>query len=198
MPTHPPPQSPIPLLLAPTFRFCYSPDILGVAGRKSEWPWRYREFVETGLAESDAEFEAALKVSPRCIGGDAFRAWVDNIYEELLAKHSRPEDVSFRHTSQPLPANDVLAALAELFSVEIGEFRRRRHGSALRAVASRFLIRYAGLSQRDVADLLSMGSGSAVCNQLKALPAKLAGDRRLARRMREAEARLERQRHPQA
>ncbi len=61
----------------------------------------------------------------------------------------------------------------------------------MRAVAARFLIRYAGLSQRDVADLLKIGSGSAVCKQLAALPCKVEKDRRLRRMLTRVEARLE-------
>lgn len=58
-------------------------------------------------------------------------------------------------------------------------FKRRRRNSQLRPVAARCLVRYAGLSQRGVADLLNVGSGSAVCNQLNRLSGKLATDRKL-------------------
>lgn len=74
---------------------------------------------------------------------------------------------------------------------DVAAFSRRRHNSPLRAVAARFLIRYAGLSQRAVADLLNIGSGAAVCNQLKRLPDRLAADRRLGRLFKMAEERLE-------
>ena len=85
----------------------------------------------------------------------------------------------------------MLSILGEFLGVDTGEFKRRRHNSPLRAVAARLLIRYAGLSQRDVADLLNIGSGSAVCKQLAALPGKLAKDRQLRRLVRQVEARLE-------
>jgi hypothetical protein len=39
------------------------------------------------------------------------------------------------------------------------------------------------MSQRNVADLLNVGSGAAVCKQLGALPGKLSKDRRLRRRL---------------
>ena len=159
-------------------------------GKRREWPKRYREFVESGLAESDDDFKVALKESPRSIGSDGFRAWIDELYQKRLEKHTRPEDVSFRHISEPLPADDVLAILGEVLDVEVDEFKRRRHGSPLRAVAARLLIRYAGLTQRDVADLLNIGSGSAVCNQLKRLPERLAGDRQLLRLVGRAEQQL--------
>jgi hypothetical protein len=70
----------------------------------------------------------------------------------------------------------VLAILGKIFEVDGGEFRRRRRHSPLRAVAARLLVRYAGFGQREVAARLDIGSGAAVCNQLKRLPDKLAGD----------------------
>jgi len=167
------------------------PLLAEMAGKRREWPKRYREFVEAGLAESDEDFKAVLRESPRSIGGDAFRAWVDGLHQELVEKHARPEDVSFRHTTEPLSADSVLGILGEVFGVDTEEFMRRRHSSPLRAVAARVLIRYAGQSQRDVADLLKTGSGSAVCKQLTALPDKLAKDRRLRRLLKQAEERLE-------
>ncbi len=172
----------------------YGPLLAEMHGKRREWPKRYREFVESGLAENDEDFQVALKESPRSIGSDGFRAWIDELYQKRLEKHTRPEDVSFRHISEPLPADDVLAILSEVFHVETDEFKRRRHGSPLRAIAARYLIRYAGQSQRDVADCLVIGTGAAVCDQLKRLPDKLDGDQRLRRQVKEAEERLEQRR----
>ena len=168
----------------------YGPLLSEMHGKRGEWPKRYREFVESGLAESDEDFLVALKESPRSIGGDGFRAWVDKLYQDRVETHARPEDVSFRHISEPLPAEDVLSTLGEVFEVDIGEFKRRRHGSALRAVASKYLIRFAGMSQRDVADFLHVGSGSAVCNQLKSLDGKLKANRHLRKQVARVEKEL--------
>jgi REP element-mobilizing transposase RayT len=169
----------------------YGPLLAEMHGKRREWPKRYREFVESGLAESDDDFKVALKESPRSIGSDGFRAWIDELYQKRLEKHTRPEDVSFRHISEPLPADDVLTILGEVLDVELDEFKRRRHGSPLRAIAARYLIRYAGQSQRDVADYLVIGTGAAVSDQLKRLPEKLGKDRRLRRQVKQAEERLE-------
>jgi len=151
----------------------YGPLLGEMTGKRSERPKRYREFVESGLAETDEDFAAALKESPLSIGGDGFRAWIDDLYQKRVETHARPEDVSFRHIAGPLPANEVLAVLSRIFDVEEDVFLRRSHGSALRAVAARFLILYSGLSQRDAANILNMGSGAAVCNQIKSLPHRL-------------------------
>jgi hypothetical protein len=146
--------------------------------------------VESGLADSDEEFKAALRQSPRSIGSDAFRGWIDELYQQRIEAYGRPEDVSFRHVIKPVPAGVVLETLGEVFGVQVGEFKRRRHGCPLRAVAARCLIRYAGMSQRDVAEFLEVGSGSAVSKQLAALAGKQAKDRRLRRQVKEAERRM--------
>jgi len=172
----------------------YGPLLAEMHGRQREWPRRYREYVETGLAASDEDFESVLKASPRSIGSEAFRALIDELHGKRVEAYARPEDVSFRRIIEPLPAAHVLAILGDVFGVEIDEFKRRRHNSPLRAVAARFLIRYAGQNQRDVADLLRIGSGAAVCNQLKRLPSKLSRDKHLRRRLKQAEERLEEER----
>ena len=167
------------------------PLLAEMSGKRREWPKRYREFVESGFAESDDDFKVALKLSARSIGSEGFRAWVDELHQKRLETHARPEDVSFRHITAPLPAGDVLAILGEIFNVDVAEFSRRLHDSPLRATAARLLIRYAGLSQRAVADLLDIGSGAAVCNQLNRFDDKLAADCALRSRVREAVERLE-------
>jgi len=60
------------------------------------------------------------------------------------------------------------------------------------------LVRYAGLSQRSVADLLLIGSGSAVINQLRRLAGALADSRQLQRQVEKAEALLEKTKQSKA
>lgn len=165
----------------------YGPLLCEMGGKRHEWPRRYREFVETGLTESDEEFKSALKASPRSIGSDGFRTWIDELYQKRLETHARPEDVSFRHITEPLPATEVLGVLRGVFGVEEEAFCRRSRNSALRAVAGHFLIRYSGLSQRDAATELKLGSGAGVCNQLKRLPAKLFVEESLRKKFQQAD-----------
>ena len=168
----------------------YGPLLSEMHGKRGEWPKRYREFVESGLAESDEDFLVALKESPRSIGGDGFRAWIDKLYQQRVETHARPEDVSFRHISEPLPAEDVLDIVSTILDVDVDAFKRRGRGSPLRAVASKYLIRFAGMSQRDVADYLDIGSGSAVCNQLRSLELKLKANGHLRKQVARVEKEL--------
>lgn len=65
---------------------------------------------------------------------------------------------------------------------------KRRRKSPLRAVAAKFLLRYGGQTQRDVANSLGMSTGSAVCVQARKFDSWIAEDRRLARLVRQIRA----------
>lgn len=145
----------------------YGPVLGEMNGKKRDWPRRYREYVETGLGKTDDEFDEVLKASPRSIGGDGFRAWVDELYGKLMDGHKVREDIAFRHVTEPLDSGQVLEVVGQGMGVGVEEFRSRRRDSVLRAVATRYLIRYAGLSQREVAKTLNAGSGSAISKQMR-------------------------------
>jgi len=160
-------------------------------GRVKERAQHYREYVERGLANGDSEFVEALEASPRSLGSEQFRAWVDGLYQKLLKKRARLEDVSFRRVTEPVPASEVLETLAETFEVQADAFRERRRDSVLRAVAADFLLRYAGQNQRQAAETLGMGTGSAVSWQLRQWSERLAANRQLRRLVARAEQYLE-------
>ena len=158
---------------------------------QAERPAQYRQYVESGLAEDDQEFRLALKESALCIGGELFRKKVQERYDELGQKHRRPEDVSFRKVTRKLSAQAIMEILSEVFDVEVGEFGQRRRNSPRRSVAARMLCGYGGLSQRETAEILAMGSGSAVSRQMARLTERLKTDRRLSKLCSAAEARLD-------
>jgi hypothetical protein len=171
----------------------YGPILAQMGGNVGERAKRHRQFVEAGLAEDDKEFQEVISASPRSIGGDDFRAWADVLHQKRLKGHKRLEDISFRHITEPLSPDAVLAVLAKVFEIEKGAFCERRRNLVLRAVAARYLIRYAGLNQREVADILHTGSGSAISKQQKCYSSVFEEDRDLKRKLRQANATLEAQ-----
>jgi REP element-mobilizing transposase RayT len=177
------------------WEFVASAPILALMNCPSkERPTRYRRYVESGLAEDDEEFAQAMNASPLAIGSEDFRERILGLYRQLTRKRSKPEDVSFRKLIQPLNAREVLETLAKAFGVEVEAFRERRRDSPLRGVAARMLCRYAGLSQREAAEELCIGSGSAVSRQLAMLNSRLEKDRRLKKVVRDTEGELENRR----
>ncbi len=168
----------------------YGPILSEMGGKRRKWSKRYQDYVESGLTEPDEDFIAALKESPRCIGSDAFRVWVDELYEKRMERHGRLEDIAFRRITEPLKADLVLRVLSEVMKIESGAFRQRRRCSWDRGVAARILGRYAGLTQREVAQVLGIGTGAAVSRQIHKLSEQLLQDRRLRRLVEQAESRL--------
>jgi hypothetical protein len=78
-----------------------------------------------------------------------------------------------------LSADQVLAELARLMGCERALFARRAKGTAHRPFAARYLTRYAGLSQREVAAILGVSTGAAISLQLRRFEALVADNRKL-------------------
>ncbi len=165
--------------------------VLAQCGRtEREQRREYRQFVETSLAEEDDELLALLNGPGLAIGGDAFVDDMRSRTIELIGKYKKQEDVSLRHVLDRLEAERVLEVVGETMGVEIAELRMRRRNSVLRGVAGRMLCKYAGLTQREAAGVLGVGSGAAVGRQMQRLAEEMAGDRHLTRSMTEMESRL--------
>lgn len=173
----------------------YGPILSEMGGAEREWPRRYREYAERGLAQDDHELKLAIRRSTRSIGSAAFRIWIDELHRKAAGSRRRPEDISFRHLVEYLPPDLVLETLTKVFRVRKEEFRRQRRNGYLRAVAGRFLIRYAGQTEREAAGELGISSGSTVSKQLGKLEDKLTTDRSIQRRIKVAEEQLEEKRH---
>jgi len=168
----------------------YGPMLAEMGGKRYARPKLYREFVEGGLAEEDEDIKEALKASPRSIGGDSFRKWVDEIYQELVEKSDAREDVSFRRITEPFDPDRILEILSEVLNVEVDEFKKRRRDSALRGIAARLLTRYSGMTQRAVAGFLGMETGSSVSVQMRKAATVLAEDGALNRKVGKAVSRV--------
>lgn len=141
----------------------------------------YRRFVEMGVARDDEDFLRELEMSPRSIGSSKFREWVDDCYDELLAKRRRKEDVSFRRTWRKQAPDAVLGEVAKRAKVKKEELATRRRDSVVRAVASRMLCRYAGLTQREAAEMLGLKTGAAISSQMKRLKTQAGKDPQVQR-----------------
>jgi REP element-mobilizing transposase RayT len=129
----------------------------------------YRRFVETGIAQTDAEFLELLKDSPWGIGATEFQNRIRDLHTDRAENARRKEDVPFRRVVPTVSATAVLDAVAKEFGIEPAALRRRQYDCVARAVAAYMLGRHAGMNQRDIGAFLGMGTGSAVCRQLRRL-----------------------------
>ena len=159
----------------------YGPVLAGTGVRKRRRQREYRQYVEEGLARTDADFLEVLGASPLAIGGDEFVGWVRDACIELGEKAARPEDVSFRRQVLYVSREKVLEVVGRHLGVRPSEFCERRRHSVFRPVAARMLVKYAGLTLRGVADTLGMKSGAATGQQVAKVAAMITSDRATSR-----------------
>ncbi|NLE66163.1 MAG: hypothetical protein GX608_01950 [Lentisphaerae bacterium] len=169
----------------------YEPMLALIGGRKKHQAERYRQFVETGLAEGDEEFQAVMRQSPRCIGDEAFREWVNEQHDALLSGRRRSDDVSFREVSgAPVKAEAVLEAVAKAAGLPVAELGRHTRNCLWKGIAARLLIKHAELTRRECAQLLGLTASSGVSYQMKKAEEAIASDAQLACEVNALEARL--------
>ena len=168
----------------------YGPMLVEVGGKGKERRRRYQEYVETGIGEEDEELKEALRASACGIGGESFLAWVSEQYGEMVEKQKRPEDIAFRHVIEGQKPEELLKVLGDVLGIGVEEFKKRRRNSWVRMLVSYYLAWYAGLTQREVAEFLRVGTGSAVGKQMKRLVGERGNDHKLAKIMKQIEAKL--------
>jgi len=157
----------------------------GYAGRDRAWRWieygpvrtmighgtgsaaDYRRYVEAGLAEGDEEFQRIYRGASLAVGSEAFRQDVERRHTKLGLNRPKREDVSFRRTLDRRNPEAVLDAVCRVFGVSRDALRRRQRGAASRAAACWYLQTEGGLTQREVASWMGLGSGAAVGYQIK-------------------------------
>jgi putative transposase len=163
--------------LAPPYDCIDEAPILAQTGMSAKTQRRaYRSFVEGGIAETDEAFQAQIKSARWGIGDEAFQSHVRHLHAAQARRARRIEDVSFRRMEPTAGATAVLDATANAFGIEREALRHRQYDCTARTAAAFLLGRYAGMTQRDIATLLRMGSGSAVCRQLQRLRERLTRD----------------------
>ena len=91
------------------------------------------------------------------------------------------EDVSFRHVIEPVSVDIVLKTVADVFSVEPDSICKKNGDGLIRAIASRYLMRYSGKRQREIALLFSVSSGSAISRNISRYKEILSSDKKLVK-----------------
>ena len=161
----------------------YAPILATVGAPGTRESDAYRRFVEAGIEQIDAGFLDEARASRLCLGSEGFRARIRAWYENRLAGRPRPEDIAFRRTGTRLPVERILGAVCEQRGIARETLLGRRRDALDRALASRLLCDYGGLTQREVAAVLGLRSGAAVSAQLQNLAQRLSTEPALRRQM---------------
>ena len=68
---------------------------------------------------------------------------------------------------EPVDPESVLSVVAEVFAIEKRDFLRQKRNCPLRGTAAGLLLKYSGLTQRQIANLLNLSSGSTISKQIR-------------------------------
>ncbi|MBM4027711.1 MAG: transposase [Planctomycetes bacterium] len=162
------------------FAFVDRGPILALVGPGTRRPAQaYRGFVEAAVEDIDADFIEAKRASSLSIGSEKFRDKIRRLHEKRLGGKPWGEGAAFRRRGTVRRVEAILATVCGALAIDRASLRRRRRDSWDRAIASRMLCQYGGLTQQQVADVLGIASGAAVSQQLRKLAEAMAADRRL-------------------
>jgi putative transposase len=167
--------------------------ILALCGRTPpEQRREYARYVTAGLGDYDGEEPSPIRSAKLAVGGAEFVDWIRERLIDRGGERKSREDACLRHLRPVLPVDQVLEVAAELLEVERIAFNERRRNSDLRGVAARVLCRHAGLTHREAAAVLGMGTGAAAGQQIQRLDARMRTDPNLRRRVTKIDTALNR------
>ena len=125
-------------------------------------------------------------LSPRCIGDEPFREWVDEQHRELM-KGTHEEDVLFRVSRNSGNPQEIVEAVAEEWKMSMPVFLQRRRGCQAKGVAAWMLEKHAGLTRRAIAPLVGIESGTGVGYQIRQAMERAKTDTPFARHVQKIE-----------
>ena len=129
----------------------------------------YRDYVDSGLNTGDDEFVQILHRSSLGVGSKTFQDDLNQRYAALIRQRIQSEDVAFRRVQRSVPASLILERVCAFYGMAVEQLRTRRMNDRFKPVAAWLLTKFGGLTQREIATLLGLKTGAAVCLQLKRL-----------------------------
>jgi putative transposase len=139
----------------------------------------YQAFVEAAVDDLDAGFVDSMQRFRLCVGSGAFHEQIEAMYHERVKVRGCGEDISFRSQGMTYPVEEVLDRVCQVLGVHRDTLVVRHRDSIVRPVAAKALCDYSGLTQREVAVVLNLTSGTAVSKQLRRLGELLQRDKSL-------------------
>ena len=133
----------------------------------------YAGYIQAGLAGSDEEFVQLIKSRPIAIGPEPFVEEIKSRCLEAAGSSVKREDMALRSIKRWKKVEDVEQAVLSVLREKKELLAHRKHGAVARGFYAWALQRYAGLTQRETAARLQIGTGAGICLMVKrALPAK--------------------------
>jgi hypothetical protein len=122
----------------------------------------FQQFVENGVSNPDQDFRHQLKSNPVAFGPDSFVQEIKLRYENALDDRTKKEDVVMRQKKWFIPSQQVLESTNRLYNFKPENLQLRVKGRMERCFAALALQKYAGQTQREIADTLNLTTGAAI------------------------------------
>ena len=132
------------------------------APRKVGQPRAYARYVEAGIAKSDEEFVRLMSSKGIAIGSEGFIERIQKLAARTAEETLKREDVSFCQIRMRKSVAEVEAAVRHAVGGQWGQRNQYKAGRLVRGLIAWALQKYAGMTQRQIADYLGVGTGSAV------------------------------------
>lgn len=127
----------------------------------------YAHFVEAGLASTDEEFVRLMGQRGIAIGSDGFVERVKGLHGRKAAESLKREDVSFRQIRTWKNPREVENAVRSIVGDRWARREARKEGRTVRCFLAWALHHHAGLTQREIAPRVGVGTGAAVCQMIR-------------------------------
>jgi len=128
---------------------------------------RYRQFVESGIAQNDRELEEAMELSSKAIGAADYCREVEEQHKTHLQGLGDPTQVAMRQIEVGQDPERVLEVAARAFKVEKEALTRGRRRTPARCLAMLLLVELAGWKGAQVAKRMGIGDSSGVSQCIK-------------------------------
>ncbi len=120
-----------------------------------------------------------MKESRHSIGSDEFTEKVETLYNKIIEKKSIIEDISFRKEITPILERDIIDVICTATGTAEEDIYRQQRGSITRPLVAHMLCKFAGMTQREVANILNLTEGASVSSQLRKLNKQIYLDKNL-------------------
>lgn len=146
--------------------------VRGAAARRGRL---YSAYLEEALKTPDRDLAQAMYRAPLGIGSESFVQGLRKSAAKRASRQALQKEASALRAKKRKGQAEILEAAMKYYGMPLKDLLRRRHGSPIKPVLATLLTREAGLSQPEAAKVLGVGSGAAVCVQLKRMQGRLGG-----------------------
>ena len=138
------------------------------SGKRSGQNQAYAQYVETGLAQTDEEFNCLMKKGGIGIGSEEFIENIKNQHARPAGATRRREDILFRQIQTQHSVADIEAAVRKVIGADWELFQQYKAGRTVRGFLAWALHKYTGITQREVGQYVGVKTGSAVSHMIRA------------------------------